>query len=119
MVYTHEHIDRLLPPDRFSKANAEARASLDVQIERHRVALGDSGDVLNAALEAEMEAMDMLVWTPPTTVAGILALLELWPALRQARIDNDQADSIMTSVIDALRDLHPHVTMIDTAAVQS
>jgi hypothetical protein len=27
--------------------------------------------------------------------------VSLWPALRQARIDDDQADSIMTSVIDA------------------
>ena len=34
----------------------------------------------------------MLVWTPPTTVAGILALLG--PALRQARIDDDRTDAI-------------------------
>ena len=39
--------------------------------------------------------------------AGILALLELWPELRRAGIDDDQADSIMISLIDALRELHP------------
>ena len=49
MAYSQEQIDRLLPPERFSKANAEARASLDIQIERNKAALGDSEDVLNAA----------------------------------------------------------------------
>jgi hypothetical protein len=51
MAYSQEQIDRLLPPERFSKANAEAEApaSLDIQIERHKAALGDSEDVLNAA----------------------------------------------------------------------
>ena len=43
-------------------------------------------------LAAETEAPDMLVWTPPATVAGILALLG--PALRQARIDDDRTDAI-------------------------
>ena len=49
MAYSQEQIDRLLPPERFSKANAEAEApaSLDIQIERHKAALGDSEDVLN------------------------------------------------------------------------
>lgn len=119
MAYSQEQIDKLLPPGRFGKANAEARASLDVQIERHKAALGDSEDVLNSALDAETEALDILVWTPPTTVAGILALLEMGPVLRQARIDDDQTDAMMISVIDALRALHPNEAAIDTAAAQS
>lgn len=42
------------------------------------------------------------------------------PELRRSRVlDDDQADAILVSVAEALRDLHPHVTMIDTAAVQS
>ena len=69
--------------------------------------MSDSEDVLNAALAAETEALDMLAWTPPATVAGILALLAMGPALRQARIDDDRTDAIMISAIDALRDIHP------------
>jgi hypothetical protein len=120
MAYSHEHIDQLLPPDRFSKANAEAKAALDVQIERNKAAVGDSEDVLYAAQDAETEAVDTLIWTVPTTIAGVLALLELSPELRRSRVlDDGQADAITISVIDALRALHPHVTMVDPAAVQS
>ena len=119
MIYTHDQIDRHLPPDRFGKANADARAALDAKIEQHKEIMGDSESVLYAAQDAETEAVDMLVWTPPTTVAGTLALLELWPELRRARIDDDQAGAIMISVIDALRDLHPNVAAIDAAAVPS
>jgi len=42
VVYKHEYVDRLLPPDRFSEPNAAAHASLDAQIERHKAILGDS-----------------------------------------------------------------------------
>jgi hypothetical protein len=120
MAYSHVHIDQLLPPDRFSKANAEAKAALDVQIERNKAAVGDSEDVLYAAQDAETEAVDTLIWTVPTTIAGVLALLELCPELRRSRVlDDDQANAILVSVADALRDLHPLVTMVDPAAVQS
>lgn len=120
MAYSHKHIDQLLPPDRFSKANAEAKAALDVQIERNKAAVGDSEDVLYAAQDAETEAVDTLIWTVPTTIAGVLALLELSPELRRSRVlDDGQADAITISVIDALRDLHPNVAAIDTAVVQS
>ena len=61
MVYSHEHIDRVLPPDRFGKANAKAKAALDVQIERNKAAVGDSEDVLYAAQDAETEAVDTLI----------------------------------------------------------
>jgi hypothetical protein len=108
-AYTHEHIDLLLPVDRFSKPNAEAHASFDAQTERHKAIVGDSEDVLNAAQDAETEALDTLIWTPPTTIAGVLALLELWPELRRARVmDDDQTDAIIISVIDALDDIHPN-----------
>jgi hypothetical protein len=51
----------------------------------------------------ETEALDELVWTTPTTIAGALALLELLSELRRARafLDDDQADAIIISVIDA------------------
>src|SRR6266436_3060918 len=103
MIYAHDQIDRHLPPDRFSKANAEARASLDAQIDRHNAIMGESESVLYAAQDAETEAVDILIWTVPTTIAGVLALLELLPELRRARVmHNDQADAIIISVIDAL-----------------
>ncbi len=91
----------------FSKANAEASAALDVQIKRHADTLDDAESALGAAFDAEGEALDTLVWTTPTTVAGILALLELWPELRSAGLDEDQRrDAIIVSVIDALQALH-------------
>ncbi|MBR1190068.1 hypothetical protein [Bradyrhizobium sp. AUGA SZCCT0160] len=111
MAYSHAHIDKLVPPDRFSKANAEARAALDVQTKRLKDIVDDAEAALNAAFDAEVEARDTLVWTPPTTVAGVLALLELWPEMRSA-LDDDQADAIRISVIDALQAIHPNVSVI-------
>ena len=118
MVYTHECIDSLLPADRFSKPNAEAHASLDAQEERHKAIMGDSEDVLNAAQDVETEALDTLIWTPPTTIAGVLALLELLPELRRERImDADQADATIISVIDALDDIHPNARLANVGIV--
>jgi hypothetical protein len=56
VIYKHEYVDIHIPPDRFSKPNAAAHASLDAQIERHRAIMGDSEDILNAAQDAETEA---------------------------------------------------------------
>jgi hypothetical protein len=70
MVYKHEYVDTHIPPDRFSKLNASAHASLDGKMEQHKAILGDSEAVLNAAQDAETEALDELVWTVPTTIAG-------------------------------------------------
>jgi hypothetical protein len=109
-----------IPADRFSEPNAAAHAALDAQIERHKAIVGDSEKVMYAAQDAETEAADTLVWTTPTTIAGVLALLEFMPELRRSRVlDDDRADSLLCSVAEALRDLHPNVTVIDTAAVQS
>jgi hypothetical protein len=96
-------IDRMLPAGRFSKPNMEAHAN------RATAAVGDSESVLYAAQDAETEALDTLIWTPPTTIAGVLALPELLPELRRARVmDDDQANTIIISVIDALDDIHGH-----------
>ena len=111
MVYKHEYVDRLLPADRFSKPNAAAHAALDAQIERHKAIMGDSEALLHAAQDAETEALDNLVWTLPTTIGGVLALLELRPELPR-HMDDDQANALLTSVADALRDLHPNVTVM-------
>jgi hypothetical protein len=73
--------------------------------------MGDSEDVLYAAQDAETEAVDTLIWVTPTTIAGVLALLELMPELRRSRVlDDDQTEAITISVIDALRGIHqlPH-----------
>jgi hypothetical protein len=57
-----------------------------------------------------------LVWTVPTSIAGVLALLELCPELRRASgLDADQADAILASVADALRDLHPNAPLANHA----
>jgi hypothetical protein len=75
------------------------KAVLDIQIKRHAAISGESEEVLGAAYDAEAEALDMLVWTGPATISGIVALLELWPELQGARIDDDQAGAITTSII--------------------
>jgi hypothetical protein len=88
---------------------AAAHAELDAKMERHNAIFGDSEDALNAAQDAETDAVEELVWTPPKTIAAVLALLELWPKLRRSRVlDGDQTDAITISVIDALRDIHPN-----------
>jgi hypothetical protein len=67
----------------------------------------------------ETEALDELVWTTPTTIAGALALLELLSELRRARafLDDDQADAIIISVIDALDDIHPNARLANVETV--
>jgi hypothetical protein len=115
VVYTHEYVDRLIPPDRFGEPNAAAHASLDAQIERHKAILGDSEKVMHAAMDAEREVLDTVVWTSPTTIVGALALLELWSEIRDASLkalDDDQIDTLILSIAGALRDLHPNVTVI-------
>ncbi|MEH2562089.1 hypothetical protein [Bradyrhizobium sp. AZCC 2289] len=87
-------------------------------MEQHKAILGDSEAVLNAAQDAETEALDELVWTVPTTIAGVLALLELLPELRRSRVlAHDQADAIIISVIDALDDIHPDARLENVGTV--
>jgi hypothetical protein len=118
VAYKHESIDRFIPADRFSEPNAAAHASLDAQIERHKAIVGDSEAVLYAAQDAETEALDTLIWTVPTTIAGVLALLELSPDLRRSRVmDDGQADAIIISVIDALRDIHQLPEAVATVSI--
>lgn len=112
IVYQHEYVDIHIPPDRFSKVNAAAHAELDAKFEQHKAILGDSEKVMHAAMDVQSEAVDTLAWTTPTTIAGVLALLELLPELRRERIvDDDQADTIIISVIDALDDIHPNARL--------
>jgi len=107
-IYKREYVDIHIPPDRFRQLNADAHIALDAKIEQHKAIMGDSEDVLNAAQDLETESVDALVSTTPTTMAGVIALLELWPELRRARVmDDDQADTIIISVIDALDEIHP------------
>jgi hypothetical protein len=118
MVYKHEYVDIHIPPDRFSELNAAAHAELDAKIEQHKAIEGDSEKVMDAAMDAEAEAVDTLVWTPPTTIAGVLALLELLPELRRSRaMDDDQADAIIISVIDALDDIYPNARSANVGMV--
>jgi hypothetical protein len=118
MLYKHEYVDTHTPPDRFRKVNAAAHASLDAKMEQHKAIMGDSEDVLNAAQDTETEALDALAWTVPTTVAGVLALLELWPELQRSRaMDDDQADAVIISVIDALDDMHPNARLANVGTV--
>jgi hypothetical protein len=114
VVYNHEYIDRFIPPDRFSEPNDAAHASLDAQVWRHNAIMGDSQHVMYAAMDAEREVLDTIVWTSATSIAGMLALLELWSEIRKATpevLDDDQIDTLILSIAGALRDLHPNVTV--------
>jgi hypothetical protein len=107
-----------IPPDRFSEMNADAHAALDAKIEQHKAIVGDGEKVMYAAMDAETEALDTLIWTTPTTMAGVLALLELLPELRRSRVmDGDQADAIIISVIDVLDDIHPNARSANVGMV--
>jgi hypothetical protein len=118
LVYKHEYVDIHVPPDRFPEVNAAAHATLDAKFEQHKAILGDTEKVMYAAMDAETEALDELVWTVPTSIAGVLALLELCPELRRASgLDADQADAILVSVADALRDLHPSAPLANVDSV--
>ena len=119
MVYKRECVDDHIPPDLFGKLNADAHAALDAQFDRHKAIMGDSERVLYAAQDVETEALDEFVWTTPTTIAGALALLELLSELRRARafLDDDQADAIIISVIDALDDIHPNARLANVETV--
>jgi hypothetical protein len=108
MVYKREYVDIHIPPDRFRELNADAHAAFDAKIEQHKAVVGDSEKVMYAAMDAETEALGTLVWTTPTTIAGVLTLLELLPDLLRARIGADEAAALIVSVIEALRDLHPN-----------
>jgi hypothetical protein len=115
VVYNHEYIDRFIPPDRFSEPNDAAHASLDAQVWRHNAIMGDSQHVMYAAMDVEREVLDTIVWTSATTIAGAVALLEFWSEIRKAShevLDNDQIDTLISSIADVLRDLHPNVTVI-------
>src|SRR5882757_7200492 len=54
---------------------------------RHHAIMGDSKDVLFDALNAESEELDTLLWTTPTTIGGLFALLELWEEIMKTRPD--------------------------------
>jgi hypothetical protein len=76
IVYKHEYVDAHIPPDRFPKVNAAAHAELDAKFDQHKVILGDSETVMYATMDAETEAVDCVIWTVPTSIAGVLALLD-------------------------------------------
>jgi hypothetical protein len=106
LVYKREYIDVHIPPDRFSKVNAAAHAEFDAKLEQHKAIVGDSEKVMYAAMDAETEAVDSVVWTVPTSIAGVLALLDF--RSEASDMNDEQTDSLLCSVAEALRDLHPN-----------
>jgi hypothetical protein len=106
------HLPRVranIPPDRFSKLNAAAHAELDAKFEQHKEILGDTEKVMYAAMDVEREVVDTVVWTVPTSIAGIRALLDF--RSEAGDLDDDQTDSLLCSIAEALRDLHPSVAV--------
>jgi hypothetical protein len=77
--------------------------------------MGDSQHVMYAAMDVEREVLDTIVWTSATTIAGAVALLEFWSEIRKSSpeiLDDDQIDTLISSVADVLRVLPPNITVI-------
>jgi hypothetical protein len=85
---------------------------------RSERARGGQGRGEDRGLEAQPIWLHTLIYTTPTTIAGVLALLELLPDLRRGRVmDGDQADAIIISVIDALDAVHPNARLANVGMV--
>jgi hypothetical protein len=108
VAYSHEQIDALCPADRFPDMNQLHHASFKDLAKRHADIMGDAERVRQDAAGPAYEALADLVETVPTTLAGILALLD-W---QRESIDAD-SQSLHTghfamvgdAIADALRGL--------------
>jgi hypothetical protein len=77
--------------------------------------MGDSQHVMYAAMDVERGVLDTIVGTSATTIAGAVALLEFWSEIRKSSpeiLDDDQIDTLISSVADVLRVLPPNITVI-------
>ena len=108
-AYSHEQIDALCPPDKFPDMNRLQRAFFDDLARRHADIMGDAERVRQATAGPAYDALADLVETVPTTLAGILALLD-W---QRESIDADSQSlhvghlaMVGDAIGDALRSLN-------------
>jgi len=83
---------------------------LDAALERNAAILGDAEQVSEGAGEAETPAFEELLSTPPTSMAGLRALLVYLSddvADLGQRFDARNAEMLIYSIHDALLELNP------------
>lgn len=108
LVYSVERLDQLVPPDEFPVINTRYRADLEAQIREHDAIVGDSEEVAAAAYGAAQDALHNALTVIPTTMAGILALLEFARSEREAvgaMFEDHMMLDALETVSEALRDL--------------
>jgi hypothetical protein len=102
VAYSHEQIDAYNYSSK--RIKTRAHAALDAALERNAAVMGDAGRVTGSACEAETEAFEELLSTPPASMAGVRGLLAY--VLRE--VDDihhrlgDPAVAALTSIEDAL-----------------
>ena len=73
---THEEIDRYTPADMFPSENEREHAELAAAISRRDARLLPAEEARDTAWDAEREALGELVQTVPTTMSGVMAMLQ-------------------------------------------
>ena len=82
---------------------------MDAALERNAAILGDAEQVSEGAGEAETPAFEELLSTPPTSMAGLRALLVYLSddVADLGRFDARNAEMLIYSIHDALLELNP------------
>jgi len=104
---THKDIDDYTPVDLYPLENEREHAELSSAIARRDARLIPAEEALEAAWDAEREALGQLVQTVPTTMPGVMAMLELhrdW-ANGDDAIDADYLSCLVESVHQALEEM--------------
>jgi hypothetical protein len=107
VAYSHEQIDAYNHSS--ERVRTRAHAALEAAIERNQTVMGDAERVRDSAGDADTEAWEELLSTPPTSMAGVRELLAY--ILRDVDdIDfllGDLSVAALTSIEDALEALNP------------
>jgi hypothetical protein len=104
----HEQIDYHCPADIWPEENAREHAELSAMIAERDSVCVPTELAMNEAYEAAIETLDAAVETVPTTMAGLMALLELQRDLWELNddvFDRGHLSFICESVESALKNL--------------
>ena len=105
---THIEIDRYTPADLHPLENEREHAELSAAIARRDARLIPAKEALDAAWDVERDELGELVDTVPTTMPGVMAMLELhrnW-ASGDDEIDADYLSCLVKSVHQALEEMN-------------
>jgi hypothetical protein len=107
-AYSHEQIDALCPPDQFPDMNRMHRAWFDDLAKKHQDIMGAAEQVRQDAAGPAYDALEALLETIPTTIGGVLALVDWQREAMEADsqvMDASHCAMVCYTVADALRGL--------------